>query len=361
MLLAAACTLFGGYKIIVNRLMAFALLAEAVRLLAVFLFIRADGAPGYVVEYLMLARVVLAPTLYLYTQALTQGDFRIRPVHFLHALPLLVSDLVLFWNHQGGDVSRSGMIQFQAMMTAATFLVYGTLSLRLIARYRERLRENFSELELHNLQWLKLAQGYLIIIGLGYIGAGALYAMGLSTMQTSGALMISILTTTLFIYILSIAGLVHFRQLAQEGEQTAADEIHRVQAANDPQPQKYSTGMTHKEVSHYLGLLNDLMASERPYLEHKLKLADVGGILGLHPQQISQIINQGAGMPFHDYINDYRVRHAQDLLQHSPGKVARVNDLYEECGFSSQSTFYKHFKRVTGKTPRQYMDTLAAA
>ena len=359
LLLAVACTVFGGYKTIVNRLMAFALLAEAVRLVAVFLYIRTDGEPGSIVEYLMLARVVLAPTLYLYTRALTEGEFQLRAGHLVHALPLLVSDLVLFWNHQTGDISRTQMTLFQALMTAGTFLVYGALSLRVIARYRDRLRETFSDIDRHQLNWLQLAQWYLVIIGLGYVGAGVLYALGMGSMQTDAALMISILTTTTFIYILSIAGLLYFRQLAQRGEQTPADELHEDEVSDSAQNEKYSTGLTSDEVSHYFGLLEGLMNSERPYLEHKVKLADVGGMLGLHPQQISQIINQGAGVPFHDFINEYRVHYAEEMLQQQPDKIQRITDLYEDCGFSSQSTFYKHFKRVTGHTPRQYIENLA--
>lgn len=354
LLLAIGSTLYGGYKTIANRLMAFILLAEGARLFAIFLFIKADHYPSNAVEYLMVIRVMLAPTLFLYTQALTESNFKLAPRHFLHMIPWALSVSLVIWNnHTASPIDRMTMTMIQTYITSSTFIVYGWLAVRRINRYQQTIEQHFSNIERQKLNWLKIAQYYLIFIGLGYIVTGANLAMGTALLSPGQILLVSIITTTFFIYLLSITSILHFRILDQQGEQTAADEVSEIRQGNAPE--KYQSGMTQDEVEHFLSLLNQWISEDKPYLEHRLKLSDVANAMGLHPQQISQVINQGTGMNFHDYINSYRIEHALGVIAADKTTGHRVNTLYEDCGFSSQSTFYKYFKKATGTTPKQYM------
>jgi AraC family transcriptional regulator len=57
-------------------------------------------------------------------------------------------------------------------------------------------------------------------------------------------------------------------------------------------------------------------------------------------------------MPPHQYVIRRRVERAKQLLQERDGlSLARVAS---RAGFSDQSQFSRHFKRLVGVTPRQF-------
>ena len=69
---------------------------------------------------------------------------------------------------------------------------------------------------------------------------------------------------------------------------------------------------------------------------------------------LSQVINSGFRMSFFDYLNQYRVEHAQELLTKLVGRSAAVLNIAFTVGFNSNSAFYAAFKKRVGQTPAQY-------
>ena len=74
-------------------------------------------------------------------------------------------------------------------------------------------------------------------------------------------------------------------------------------------------------------------------------------MIGIPTHHLSQIINQQADQNFFEYVNGYRVSSAKELLQTGDRSMTAIAF---DAGFNSQSAFYRHFKRITGQTPRQF-------
>ena len=100
-----------------------------------------------------------------------------------------------------------------------------------------------------------------------------------------------------------------------------------------------------------------LMENERLYLRSDLKLQDVAVRLGTNSTYISECINNGRGQSFSQFVNAYRVRHAQKLLSLQPDK--KTAQVANESGFSTEASFFRNFKVVTGMTPREWLATIA--
>lgn len=96
-----------------------------------------------------------------------------------------------------------------------------------------------------------------------------------------------------------------------------------------------------------------LMEERQLFLQSGLSLRDVAQALGTNVRYISDSINSSTGASFSDYVNGYRVRHAQALMQDRPGMP--LSSVATESGFSSESTFFRNFKALTGKTPLQWL------
>lgn len=96
----------------------------------------------------------------------------------------------------------------------------------------------------------------------------------------------------------------------------------------------------------------ELMEQEKLYLNNKLKLTDVAERLGSNRNVISACINTQCGYSFSQFISKYRVEHAKELLrQHPDLKIAEV---WIESGFTTESSFFRAFKAITGMTPSDF-------
>ncbi len=95
-----------------------------------------------------------------------------------------------------------------------------------------------------------------------------------------------------------------------------------------------------------------LMESEQPYLNKNLKLSDFSLQLGVNKNYVSACINSQRGCSFSHFVNTCRVEHAKRLLHEEPG--IPLGKLADRSGFSSETSFFRAFKTITGKTPREW-------
>ena len=91
------------------------------------------------------------------------------------------------------------------------------------------------------------------------------------------------------------------------------------------------------------------------YME-KLTLRDLASRLFVSDSYLSKLFRQEMDISFNDYLNKTRIEHSIDLMQQTDLPLLEIAGM---VGFDDQSYFTKVFKRTTGKTPRQYKNSLA--
>ena len=111
-----------------------------------------------------------------------------------------------------------------------------------------------------------------------------------------------------------------------------------------------------KSTTDLMQRINELMEQEQLYKNVNLKVTDVAVRLGTNNRYVSDCIRQCEGTTFSNFVNDYRVRHAQQLMRTSPKK--KVSSFYLEAGFANESTFFRTFKASTGMTPKEWLEQL---
>lgn len=75
--------------------------------------------------------------------------------------------------------------------------------------------------------------------------------------------------------------------------------------------------------------------------------------LGTNRSYLSRYLNQSLGVTFYDFINSYRVYHAERLLA-DPRCALTLDQVAEASGFSSISTFRRAFAKKHGESPAAY-------
>lgn len=101
-----------------------------------------------------------------------------------------------------------------------------------------------------------------------------------------------------------------------------------------------------------IGALNDVMREQQLFLNPNLNLALLAKKVGNLQTMVSQVINDNLGKSFNQYINEFRIQHAKDLLVRE--SHLNMELVAERSGFNSNSTFFAAFKKITGQTPASF-------
>ena len=98
--------------------------------------------------------------------------------------------------------------------------------------------------------------------------------------------------------------------------------------------------------------LHALMIEKQCFANPSLKLQEVAQEINTTPHLLSQVLNDHLGKSFPEFINEYRVKAACDLL-HQPHNLT-MEGVGKEVGFRSKSAFYAAFKKYKHLTPSQF-------
>jgi len=126
-------------------------------------------------------------------------------------------------------------------------------------------------------------------------------------------------------------------------------------ASREMQRLKYAqSGLGCEQLLEYKGRLEHIMHSQNVYLRPDLTLPKLAEAVGCSINHLSQVINSGCGMSFFDYLNQYRIEHAKELLSEPDRQNGAILNIAFTVGFNSNSAFYAAFKKCVGQTPAQY-------
>jgi AraC-like DNA-binding protein len=119
--------------------------------------------------------------------------------------------------------------------------------------------------------------------------------------------------------------------------------------------------LSDEQVKQYGLLLKQLMEEEEIYLDPELSLSKLAKRSQIPARRLSQFIQATSGKNFKEYINSYRIAHAQKLLTKQNVPNYTMYSIAFDSGFNAESSFYKIFKHQTGLTPKQYQDKFRSA
>lgn len=103
-----------------------------------------------------------------------------------------------------------------------------------------------------------------------------------------------------------------------------------------------------------LAQFQHLMIEGQLFLQPSLTLEDVAKRMGTNKTYVSKMVNTTYKQSFPDLLNTLRIDYAEQyLLNH---RDARQKDIAKACGFLSASAFNSMFKKITGLTPKMWLN-----
>jgi YesN/AraC family two-component response regulator len=99
------------------------------------------------------------------------------------------------------------------------------------------------------------------------------------------------------------------------------------------------------------------MEENRYYSKNLASLKDLAQSIKETPHHVSQVINEVMGKGFFELLAWYRVEEAKRIIVEDREGKLTVEDIAEQVGYNSKSSFNTVFKKQTGQTPSEFRRT----
>ncbi|NRT16435.1 AraC-like DNA-binding protein [Flavobacterium sp. 28A] len=127
---------------------------------------------------------------------------------------------------------------------------------------------------------------------------------------------------------------------------------HELPIIKNNRPEEQKESITADNI--YYQKLESLCKEQHIYTDSTLNREKVAEKLGISPGYLSQIINSITGDNFANYINNYRIEAVKEMISNSEYENYNLLTIGLESGFTSKTTFYNSFKKMTSQTPNEY-------
>jgi len=293
--------------------------------------------------------LALGPLIYFYVLKITWAEYKFRFKDLLHFCPLLLELGAQVLGFRGVIKTGSAtygtqifqwltpLLHLLAFISAGIYLYH---SHKLIRRFYNQLKFNGGDRHLHQLRWLhNLLKGFALLWLLWILFTAADYFY--FDYQLS--------THAYYPLYLALAAITTWMAVAAH---------LRAEAGVTVEVPSFLKPQLPAELKQKGIWLKKIVKSNLYYQDPELSLVALAEKLELTTHELSRIINTVLKKSFNDFINEYRV---QDAIQkmHDPAydHITLLGIAYDS-GFNSQSTFYRTFKQVTGKSPVEYKTEL---
>lgn len=300
---------------------------------------------------------IYGPAFYLYTLILSSKEGRFKPIYLLNFLPFILFHLYLspfyFLSHSEKllkineylTTSQLDLVIIN-MLKPVHGLIYSVISLKTLSRFRNSLRNSYSNLDKIKISWLK----YLLIGTTIVWSIVALSLFSESLFTSDFPLRIEIIYISISLLIFSIG----YGALSQS-------EVFKVAGktgSNEPEPvvrEKYEkSSLEENDIEKIKHSLLFLMDEKKLYLNSDLTLTQLAEELNISNHNLSETINKSFNKNFYDFINSYRIEEFKSRIKNPDYANYNLLALAFESGFSSKSAFNTIFKKATHQTPSEY-------
>lgn len=295
--------------------------------------------------------------LYFYTIALIKEHPIPLKTILLHLIPFVILILVALpfyrlsgeeklevFRNQGRGYEWYSIIQMSFFLIAG--FTYSILVILEIRKTRQKLLNNFSNLDKKMLRWLE------------YLAIGLALIWSVSAFFSDQVIFTGVVLFVLFIGFFGINQYPVFysTSVPDVKAETTVNEKPPEEFSPDPEEKYLKSGLSEEEASNVMMQLESVMKTHRPFADADLTLNDLAEIIKVSPNHLSQVINTISGKTFYHFINTYRIQEFLKLSTLPENKKYTFLGLASECGFSSKTTFNKYFKLQTGMTPSEYFE-----
>ncbi len=280
-------------------------------------------------------QLLLGPLLYLYLSKRMSGG-KLKPADGLHSLPFAFVLVLLSVK----AVPSAGLVFW--ILVFLQISGYFFVCFHLVQKYNHAVTAFYSEIRTKNLRWMNGFMVILLVIFAGYL--------------------------CLFFILFHSGDRPHFERLLSFMQSMAVygfgafslifDSPLPETALTEPGPSYKKSQIAADSLDGLKEKLSLLMEEKKFHLDPELTLPMLALNTGIPRNTLSQLINEGFGKNFYDFVNSYRVAEVISLMNSEKKNDDKLLTLAFEAGFNSKPAFNAIFRKATGQTPSEYRKTV---
>lgn len=295
-----------------------------------------------------------APALYFHIKTFLFPDCKLKLKDLLHALIFVVTFIIvivlILVEMQNGDIPEAieyniGLIFYSILYLQMYTYLY--LGYREIKKHKQIFFENYSNTNTKRYTYLSnLIYGVGILFLLSFINILTRFALNLESFSFFSYIVISMV---LFIFCWLIFNGLRSPELFIDevnAQPPVRNLVKNAELSNE-------AGLD-PEVKEHLEQIKKYMETEEPFMDASLTLHTLAKETNISSRELSILINHHLNKHFFDFVNEYRIEKAMELLTSPDRKEFTVLEILYEVGFNSKSSFNTAFKKHTGFTPTEY-------
>lgn len=298
--------------------------------------------------------LALPPLLYFYIKSLVNPKFSFKLKDWLHFIPFFLSQMyafiVYFCVLKTNDFNEKDIIaenlnfnfvkqldEYLLLISLVLYLFYGYKELK---NYKNWLDNTTSDSTFPDFGWLKNIFRLSVLIGAFLLINHSLDI--LFNLKNTSILQwnLLILFMTFLIYYLGLKGYLQPDNTFNKNEITTKTNLTSI-----------TPNIKLSETIDQLKVMNE----DKVFLNPKLSIYQLSNILGVSQKCLSLAINQYFKMNFRDFINKYRLEEVKSKLNDVDYNHMSILGVALECGFNSEASFYRIFKKHTGVSPKEFI------
>ncbi len=299
--------------------------------------------------------------VYVYVHLLIGKAKKIRPILILSSattiifsLGLLIYFISLSPTEQTQYIQQLSTDQYPVSMNVYNIvfyicqMIYLTVLFIEIRTYRAAVERHLSDIDSVKILFVWQFIGLMAILNFLLV---IFYILLPTSIVDYGVLPVVMTLIYLFVIIFSIKNNVIFshdsyRALLSENERILQDTNSEDETDDLIKEERWIEK---------IGDLERLMTNEKVFKQNTLSLTSLSELANEQPYIVSQILNQHFKKSFFDFVNEARVEEAKILLKSFDVKVDKIENIAEQVGFNSRASFYRSFKKITGKNPTDFV------
>ncbi|MCD1116094.1 helix-turn-helix domain-containing protein [Chryseobacterium turcicum] len=338
-----------------NWLLAFFLFTNAVD---AFKFLQREFPVNHInLEAFRWSIVYLVPaSFYLYVLSVCYTNFRLKPKHILHVIPFLAYNLYLAWGIYFVDrdskiefingIYEMPITQFFYFLFEFLFQIYFIASFLVIRKSKTVYLENYANPNISNLNALyKITILYYAIHFIVLIRWLVTFIFG------PGEIRAWIVTLDGFAFLFCTCWYLF---TALNNPEFFRGVNSNLKPITETVPKQKASPVIDDEKNRQIEFLKKFMIEKEPYLDSSLTIQDLAEQVNMPVKDLSTLINLYMDKHFFDFVNEYRIEKAKEILKNPLQKELTILEILYEVGFNSKSSFSTSFKKHTGKTPTDF-------
>lgn len=301
--------------------------------------------------------LLIMPFFYLYVKSVCFSDFRLSGKHLIHTTSFFVGNLLftprvylgtqLENNQFLSDFEKTTEVRIFHILGEVQYVFYIVLIFLLLKKYKKVYLENFTNSQNSSYQWLFQMTVFFLLAHCIFIFKSLLKYTNYRELFDWSNVIIGIVAMIISCWFVLKA--LNNPELFKGID----SEMLLVDKALEPTANLEETKKT-EFIDNQIQSLRSYVSKEELYLNPSLTIQELSQKVGIPVRELSLLINQQMNQHFFDFINEFRIQKAMEILKDETKNKLTILEILYEVGFNSKSSFNTAFKKYTDKTPTEY-------